>query len=100
MKLYHRTDHAKEILDNGFLDGTGSYLTDATFSGVWLSNVPLTVNEGAKGNTLLMVDIPEEVIAADFEWIEEGKPYREFLVPASIVNQYGPPSIVPDEDDF
>jgi hypothetical protein len=27
-------------------------------------------------------------VTADYEWIEERKPYREWLVPAEIVNRY------------
>ena len=40
---------------------------------------------GASGDTLLRIEIAEDVLAA-FEWIEEGKPYREWLVPAAILN--------------
>ena len=41
---------------------------------------------------------PDEVLA-EYEWVEDGKPYREFLIPAEIVNRYGPPELV-DEDDW
>jgi hypothetical protein len=78
--LYHRTtrNNADAILKNGFRDGTGTYLTDREWSGVWLSNIPLDCNEGAMGEVLFEVDLqlPESEIA-DYEWIEEGKPYRE-----------------------
>ncbi len=93
VKLYHRTSHAKKILADGFRDRSGYYLTDRQWKGVWLSDVPLDENEGADGDTLLMVKVPKSIIA-EYEWIEEGKPYREFLAPASLVNQYGPPKIV------
>ena len=36
---------------------------------------------------MLDLEIPEEIVAP-FEWIEEDKGYREFLVPAEIVNRY------------
>ena len=61
-------------------------------TGVWLSNEPLDGNEGAKGDTVLAIEIPEDLLA-EYEWVEEGKPYREFMVPAEIVNRYGPPRI-------
>lgn len=96
MRLYHRTDAAHRILAEGFRDAEGPYLTDTTQRGVWLSNVPLDPNEGTTEGPLLTLDIPEDVLA-DYEWVEEGKPYREFLVPAGVVNRYGPPTI--DEDD-
>jgi hypothetical protein len=98
MLCYHRTPASEEILRNGFRDGDGTYLTGQMHRGVWLSDRPLDVSEGAKGNDLLCMDIPEDVLV-DSEWVEEGKPYREFLLPASLVNSYGPPRLVDDEDE-
>jgi hypothetical protein len=89
MILYHRTDPqaAQSILREGFRDSTGNYLTTNIYSGVWLSNVPLDENEGAFGDILLEVtlEITESEIG-QYEWIEQGKPYREFLVPAAQIN--------------
>jgi hypothetical protein len=50
-------------------------LTDREWSGVWLSDRPLDNSEGAGGETLLHIEIPEEIIAT-YEWVEEGKPFR------------------------
>jgi hypothetical protein len=87
--LYHRTRAATaaNILAEGFRDGTGKYLTDQQWSGVWLSNEPLDENEGAVGDTLLEVKLRGtwEVLSA-YEWIEEGKGYREWLIPAAKLN--------------
>ena len=99
MKLFHRTHSADAILKEGFRDTAGTYGTGQVFQGVWLSKTPLDVNEGAAGDTLLVINIPEEVVA-EYEWIEEGKPYREFLLPAEIVNRHGPPRIVSQEEEF
>jgi hypothetical protein len=65
-------------------------MTDHTFSGVWLSNELLTPNEGAYGDTALRVTLrcTEDEIR-HFEWIEEGKGYREFLVPAAFIAEHG-----------
>lgn len=93
MKLYHRTPNPEAILREGFRDLRGSM----DLSGVWLSAVPLDIGEGAKGPTVLSIDIPEEELV-DFEVLEEGKPYREWCVPADLVNRFGPPAI--HEDDF
>jgi hypothetical protein len=49
MIVYHCTDAADEILSDGFRDGFGSYLTMNTYTGVWVSDSPLSVNEGATG---------------------------------------------------
>lgn len=43
-----------------------------------------------------MLDIPDKLIA-QFEWIEEEKPYREFLCPAELANRFGPPTIYEDD---
>jgi len=85
--VYHRTFAAKQILAEGFRDAEGTYLTANVYRGVWVADSPLDINEGANGDRLLSIDIPELVIA-DFEWIEEMKPYREWLVPAELLNQY------------
>lgn len=98
MKLFHRTPFAESILKNGFRDGEGTYMTGVMHCGVWLSDRPLDFGQGAKGEDLFLLDIPEDEMSP-FEWIEDGKPYREFLVPAEIVNRYGPPELI-DEDDY
>ena len=50
MILYHRTyyERARRILEGGLRDGTGTYMTQQTWSGVWLSDEPLDENEGAR----------------------------------------------------
>jgi hypothetical protein len=91
MRFYHRTTkaNAQAIIAGGFRDGEGTYMTDTRHRGVWLSDVPLDENEGAGGEVVLSFEMPEE-LAADYEWIEDGKPYREFLCPTELVNQHRP----------
>ena len=67
---------------------TARYLTDREWTGVWVSDRPLDNAEGASGETLLQIEIAEPLIAA-YEWVEERKPYREWLVPAEVLNQAG-----------
>jgi hypothetical protein len=89
MKLYHRTsaEAARKILDGGFRDRTGHYVTDTLHTGVWLSNTPLDVNEGAHGEIVLEVEfMGHESEIANYEWVEEGKPYREWLIPSRVLN--------------
>ena len=93
------THFALKPLAEGFRDSHGHYLTQHLHRGVWLSDCPLDVNEGADGDTYLILDIPEETVNP-YEWIEEGKGYREFLVPADVVNRFGPPKVLTDEEYY
>jgi hypothetical protein len=45
---------------------------------------------------LLAVDVAPSVVEP-YEWTEEGKPYREFLVPAALVNAQGTVTIADEE---
>jgi hypothetical protein len=94
MTLYHRTRSAAaaSIQRNGFRDSTDTYMTHHEYTGVWLSDHVLDANEGACGDVVLAIEIPEEQVTP-YEWIETEKGYREFLVPAEILNTYGPPRL-------
>lgn len=100
MKCYHRTtvENAECILKDGFKDSIGNFLTLNKHEGVWFADSPLDSNEDADGEIVFELDIPEEVFAAR-EWIEEGKPYREALLPDKVVNKYGPPSAIQHDWD-
>ena len=87
IKLYHRTDHSESIIADRFRDGEGSYgFAHPTRAGVWVSDVPLDVNEGAEGDDVLMAEIPEQEVA-ELEVIGEA-PYREFWVPAEVLTRH------------
>jgi hypothetical protein len=82
---------------SGPVSGTPrAYLTPNLWQGVWVSDRPLDINEGADGDTYLVLEIPESAVA-EYEWVEVKKPYREFLLPADMLNEYGPPQVVSDE---
>lgn len=100
-KVYHRTtpEAATAILKDGFRDAEGNFLTRNVYRGVWLSDRPLDENEGAWGDRLLEVVIEEEAVA-QYEWIEEGKQYREWLVPAELVNRLGSARLLSDEEEY
>ena len=111
MRLFHVTGNknAEAILKEGFKegfrgirpgvgDGTETYLTDREWSGVWISDKPFDDAHRSVGITLFAIEIPEEDIS-DLEWVEEGKPYREWLVPAALLNSYGPPVVTDDYKD-
>jgi hypothetical protein len=90
MILYRQTTAsaaAAAISDHAFQDHAGSYLTDREWSGVWFSDRPLDSNEGTSGDTLLEVTIAAtESDIQDWEWVEEDKGYREWQIPATILN--------------
>lgn len=91
--LFHRTtqEAAEAILADGFRNGMRMrYMTSGvTHRGVWFSNVPLDSNEGIKGDTLLRVEFAcHEARLWRWEWIEEDKPYREWLVPVHVLKRY------------
>jgi len=90
MIIFHRTTQAaaEQIIRSGFRDTTARYLTDREWTGVWVSDRPLDNSEGASGETLLQIEIEESTIAA-YEWVAEGKPYREWLIPATVLNKVG-----------
>jgi hypothetical protein len=98
--FYHRTDAAEAILHDGFRDAEGSYMcVGITLRGVFVSNVPLDCNEGARGDQLLEVSLPASVDISDYELIEEGKGHREWCVPAEIINRYGTVRLLSEEPD-
>jgi hypothetical protein len=96
-RLYHVTgeETARKILADGFLDGDpppGFDVGEATYSllrGVWLSNRPLESSEGVQGKTVLIVQFRIGVRRfSRFEVIEEGKTYREWVMPAAFIARH------------
>ena len=45
----------------------------------------LDANEGAFGDTVIRIRLDEQEITR-FEWIDEGKTYREWCIPVQLVN--------------
>ena len=95
MRLYHPTRHASEILRDGFGETTGAYLTASDHSGVWLFDQPVDkLMGGGDDAVILALEIPEPVVLP-FE-TPAGQAYRQFLMPAGLLNLYGPPSVIED----
>ena len=89
--LYHRTAAAEAILRDGFRDGRSTYLTDMVFEGVFVSDVPVDINEGAQGEQLLTVRLCERDIA-QYEFRDLTglwNLFREWCIPARILNESG-----------
>ncbi len=99
-RYFHRTERATAdaILREGFQDGESWSGFEMMVSGVWLSDVPLDYNDGADGDTLLAVTLTT-ARARRCEVIEAGKPFREYLVPARLLNRYGRTRLVSGEEE-
>lgn len=100
MKTYHRTsdDAARAILSEGFRDSTGFYGTPNRYTGVWLSDQPLDSNEGTQEGPVLEVTLAlTEEAMARYEWVQEQLHYREWLMPAALINQHSSVRLVDEE---
>lgn len=88
--FYHRTTEGRavSILANGFRDGTERPVGDLI--GVFLSVDPNLGEEEVPDGVVLVIDLPDsESDLSYYELVEEGKPYREWLVPAALINSRG-----------
>lgn len=110
--LFHRTTKkaAARIERRGFRDTTGHYMMPIPMTGVWFSDFPVTAGEGAKqdeddGGVLFEValDLTEQDIA-QYEVVEDEGPeppfrFREWCLPAALVNAKGTLRRVPFEEE-
>ena len=96
MRLYHGTTlgNAELVASNGFQDSTSNFgLYSAASSepinttGVFFSDLVLDENEGICSEAYLVLEIPDEHLAS-YEWMEEGKGYREWCIPAALANSF------------
>src|ERR671916_1840771 len=88
MRLFHVSDHAELILEEGFEDGRGFYREGKLHRGVWLFDKPTEEGPDQPGMARTVVlDVPDEV-ALRYEWLEEGSHQRRFLIPARILNRF------------
>ena len=129
MRLFHRTntEATTAILRDGFKDradptGTnlGFYDQIPEIKAVWFTEVSLDGDDGR----LLLLEIPDEVAQKVDKTVrmglwgrsslvtrsnpqdgpprvgEEGKSHQEYIIPAEIANQYGPPTDITDLADI
>lgn len=101
--VYHRTslEAAEQILRSGFRDSTGIYCCgEIEATGVFVSDIPLDTGQGAKSNdVLLRIYLPSEEEIAEYEWVNEGSPYREWCVPAELLNGSGRIEVTLDPEE-
>ena len=94
MRIFHSAVNAKVavIVREGFKDDEEKYLSDFAWRGVWVSDRPVYL-DGAPGHVFLTLEIPAELFE-EYEWVQEDAAYRGSLIPATILNRYGPPQLV------
>ena len=98
MRLFHqtKTQDAESIWNDGFRDLEvimDDGCTGEKFVGVRLFDDPIGWNPNPDGNNLLLaIEIPEDAVS-QYEWVNNWEEAREFFVPASLVNSYGPPVV-------
>ena len=56
--------------------------------GVWIADAPLYEYEPPAGTSVVMIDLDEAGVRP-FEWRHNGRTFREFLVPAELLNARG-----------
>jgi len=90
MKLYHVTDiaGADTVVRDGFRDEEGSFgIASIWLLGVFVSDEPLTVYETPDADHLIEVVLPDGT-TLEHELPEDGKGYREWCLPAQLLNQW------------
>jgi len=104
LRLYHTTtrEAVVSILAGGFRDHAGYYLTRNRHSGVWLSDRIVDAADmggwfGPEHDTFLeaLLRATEEELR-QWEWVEDGKGYREWLIPAAFLNARGDVRVIDD----
>ena len=98
MRIFHRTvkTAADAIMSEGFKDNEEKYLSDFSWRGVWVSDRPLR-GDPARQNADLPLEVPAEEFAANAR-SQDRDTHRGRLIPASILNRYGPPRATEDQD--
>jgi len=99
VSLYHTTDCAELILDEGFRDGEGWYgFAHFRPLGVFLSRSPANVNDGAKGDQVLVVTLPDDLPLDTWAISEEGRDVWEWCIPAHLLNERGLIRLLTEEE--
>src|SRR3954452_1858681 len=90
MKLFHATAKAERIQREGFRDSE-PIPSLGIHAGVWFADVPTTRATTQRAQVVLAVEIPDELAS---RFLIAGSPgevvggWREFCIPARLVNRY------------
>jgi hypothetical protein len=95
MRLYHVTDResAEMIIEQGFQDAEVIHDDTEALVGVWLADRCLAGEDdvgprlGPVADAALWLDVPDGAVEP-YERTDPEKPYREFCVPADVVNEH------------
>jgi hypothetical protein len=101
LKYYHTTDAAELILEEGFQGSSGRF-GFASFElegGCFVGDQHMDINEGVKGTDVFEIVIPDDFDLDNYELVEDVKPYREWYVPAYILNKFPRRLLSEDELD-
>jgi hypothetical protein len=93
MKLYYcpkTTEETHAILRDGFINE----LEYKGISCIYLADTPAA----KQGEQLLEISLPAEIDISTCEIFAPGAPWREWCVPASIINHYGKTRLLPDDE--
>jgi hypothetical protein len=98
VRYYHATNATDAILAEGFRDHSGSYgLQGVTLTGVFISDQPLDGEESVSGDRVFEVELPDDLDLDDYQLVEDGKRYRQWCVPASLLNGFPRRLLTTDE---
>jgi hypothetical protein len=53
-----------------------------------VSDQPLDGNERISGEEVLEVDLPDHLNMDDYQLVEDGRPYHQWCLPASLLNGF------------
>ena len=86
-RLFHTTAAAHTILTGGFRDGNDDYgFVTLDVVGVFLSDLPAGIGNGATGTDVLEVILPADVDLTRFAIVEDGHEPWEWVIPAALLN--------------
>lgn len=87
MKFYHvtRRQTAHEIEQQGFKDAQGCSADEQPVRGVWVAARPLIAECGFEDAAVFELDLPEDGLR-QYALPRDPKGYRQWCVPASLVN--------------
>ena len=90
---------AESIVRSGFTDVDALLVMGEVHRGVWLTSVPPDASQDAADvGQLLEIHLPPE-LATRYEYYEATAPYRQFLIPADVLAEYGPPRLLTPEEE-